>query len=252
MDKDIDRVLRRAASEYREGSEKINNDKMSETILLAQKIAASQCITERLSYFDFMLLQMRLIKRQWWALQGIVLFLAWAGLVCMGTSWYTQRGMSIVATLFVILAIPELWKNRETKSIEIEEASYYNLRHVYGAKMLSFGLVDVVFLSIFGIITINTQDYLITDFLKQFILPIMISTILCLVALSFGRKLSELFTAMLCMAVDAVWIAVAMNDTVYDMISPAIWIVMFLAGSIIITILIYNLMREGQRCLEVI
>lgn len=252
MDKDIDQALRKAASEYREKSEQFSNEKLAETILLAQKIAASQCAAERLNYFDFMILQMRLIKRQWWVLQGIALFVAWTGLACMGTSWYTQRGMSIVAALFVILAIPELWKNRETKSIEIEEASYYNLRHVYGAKILSFGLVDVVFLSIFAIITINTQEYPVTDFLKQFIFPVMISTILCLVTLSFSRKLTELFTAMLCMAVDAVWIAIAMNDTVYDMISPAIWIAMFLAGSVIITILIYNLMREGQRCSEVI
>ncbi len=254
MDKETDRILRKAAAEYRETArrERPDNAAIEETILLAQRIVAGQHTVERLSYLDFMLLQMRLIKKQWWALQGGVLLLAWAGLVRMGTSWYAQRGMSIMAALFVILAIPELWKNRETKAVEIEEASYYNLRHIYVAKILSFGFVDIILLSVFGIITVSTQEYLVADFMKQFIFPAMIATVLCLAALSCSNKLNELPAAVLCMVINAVWMAVTMNDAVYDMITPAIWIAMFLTGCLIITLLIRSLSRESHRCSEVI
>ena len=205
-----------------------------------------------MNYPDFLLLQMRLIKKQWWVLQGAVLFLAWTALNSIGTSWYAQRGMSIVGALFVILAIPELWKNRETRSMEIEEASYYTLRHVYGAKILSFGFVDIVLLSLFGVAAVHAQQCLITDILKQLIFPVMISTILCLGSLSFHKKISELLAATLCLGANAGWMAVTMNDAVYNRITPAIWAGMFALGFAIILLLNYRLLHERRTGWEVL
>ena len=51
--------------------------------------------------------------------------------------------MGVVATLFVILIIPELWKNRSCECMEIEATSYYSLKQVYATRMLLFGVTDV-------------------------------------------------------------------------------------------------------------
>lgn len=254
MGNEIDRMMKIAASEYKKKAEsdQCGTEAMEETIRLAQHIVAKQQTSERVNYPDFLLLQMRLIKKQWWVLQGAVLFLAWTALNSIGTSWYAQRGMSIVGGLFVILAIPELWKNRETKSMEIEEASYYTLRHVYGAKILSFGFVDIVLLSLFGIAAVHAQQCLITDILKQLIFPVMISTILCLGSLSFHKKISELLAATLCLGANAGWMAVTMNDVVYNRITPAIWAGMFALGFAIILLLNFRLLHERRTGWEVL
>ncbi|MDM8211473.1 RNA polymerase sigma factor [Mediterraneibacter glycyrrhizinilyticus] len=46
-------------------------------------------------------------------------------------------------TLFAILIIPELWKNRANCCMEIEGSTYYALRQIYSARILLFGLADI-------------------------------------------------------------------------------------------------------------
>lgn len=57
--------------------------------------------------------------------------------------------MGVAAALFVILIIPELWKNRSCECMEIEAASYYSLKQVYAARMLLFGVTDVFLITLF-------------------------------------------------------------------------------------------------------
>ena len=45
-----------------------------------------------------------------------------------------MRIMGISATIFVVLIIPEIWKNRRNGAIEIEQASYYTLRQICTAE----------------------------------------------------------------------------------------------------------------------
>ena len=47
-----------------------------------------------------------------------------------------MRIMGISATIFVVLIVPEIWKNRRNGAIEIEQASYYTLRQICTARML--------------------------------------------------------------------------------------------------------------------
>lgn len=39
--------------------------------------------------------------------------------------FYIQRSLGVIASLFVILVIPEFWKNCSNKSMEIEAVSYF-------------------------------------------------------------------------------------------------------------------------------
>ena len=71
-----------------------------------------------------------------------LLMLLWSCLPVASESDSLKRIMGIAACAFVILMIPELWKNRASGSMEIEASAYYSLRRVYAARMLLFGMAD--------------------------------------------------------------------------------------------------------------
>ena len=63
--------------------------------------------------------------------------------------FYIQRSLGVIASLFVILVIPEFWKNCSNKSMEIEAVSYFSLKQVYAARTLLFGIADTLLLTVF-------------------------------------------------------------------------------------------------------
>lgn len=81
--------------------------------------------------------------KRWWVLQFMLLVALWIALSSIHDEIYIKRSMGVAAALFVILIIPELWKNRSCECMEIEAASYYSLKQVYAARMLLFGVTDV-------------------------------------------------------------------------------------------------------------
>ena len=116
--------------------------------ILSESVLSKQ--SHRTSYFEFLYEQTKFIKKRWWILQGCILMCLWIWL-----SNYTSdikdmmRIMGISATIFVVLIIPEIWKNRRNGAIEIEQASYYTLRQICTARMLMFGVVDLVIVMVF-------------------------------------------------------------------------------------------------------
>ena len=72
-----------------------------------------------LSYFEFLRIQLRVIQKRWWILQFVLLLILWFVLMAEWEAVYIQRSMGVIASLFVILIIPELWKNRTFQCMEI-------------------------------------------------------------------------------------------------------------------------------------
>ena len=79
-----------------------------------------------------------------------------------------MRIMGISATIFVVLIVPEIWKNRRNGAIEIEQASYYTLRQICTARMLMFGVVDLVIIMVFLAITYQTTILSLSDLVVNF------------------------------------------------------------------------------------
>ena len=65
-----------------------------------------------LAPLEFLRQQSHFLRKRWWALQGGVLLLLWWVLQSAGTTGEAQRAMGTLAPLFVVLVLPELWKNR--------------------------------------------------------------------------------------------------------------------------------------------
>ena len=95
-------------------------------------------------------------RKRWWALQGGVLLLLWWVLQSAGTTGEAQRAMGTLAPLFVVLVLPELWKNRANGALEVECTAYYSLRQVYAARLVLFGLADLALLTVFFSVALLT------------------------------------------------------------------------------------------------
>lgn len=213
---------------------------------VTEMIEAEEKIT-RIGFVEFLTVQMRIMKKRWWILQGALLFFAGEWIAVSGDTDYSYRGLSILASLFVILVIPELWKNIEYRSLEIEECSLFNLRRVYAAKLIAFGAIDTILLTFFCIIASRIQDILFADMLKQFVFPVMISATICLLSFSSKRRCSEVTTMIVCGIANVIWMVTAMNETVYSKITPVIWGGLF---GVCICLMVYSVRKVLQKRME--
>lgn len=80
--------------------------------------------------------------------------------------------MGVMAAVFAILLIPELWKNRAANAMEVESSTYYSLRQIYAARMLAFGVVDIGLLSVFTVVVSVTTSIQAKEMVIYFFLPL--------------------------------------------------------------------------------
>ena len=95
------------------------------TIEQSKKVFYAEEQKRILSGTEFLYTQLGYIRKRWWMLQALLLISLWSFLSCTREPFYVQRSMGVAGALFVILLIPELWKNRNCNSMEIEAAAYY-------------------------------------------------------------------------------------------------------------------------------
>lgn len=205
---------------------------------------------KNLTYFEFLLNQLITIKKQWWILQFVVLCFAWYVLATETERLYLRRETGVLAILFVILIIPELWKNLSNKCMEIEVASYYSLRKIYASKLLLFGFVDMLILTVFtsGAHFISNID--VVDILVNFLLPMIVATGICFLILCDHRK--NMGTVIgYCIAWNLMWWIISGNEQIYTIISTQLWIGIFILACIFMIYAILNLLRKCNACMEV-
>lgn len=118
---------------------------------------------------------------------------------------YICRTLGIGGTLFMILMIPELWKNRSNQCMEVETAAYYDLRRVYAARMLLFGGADVLLITAFGSAAVISLQISLEDLLIQFLFPVTVTACICFGALGSRHLLSEASAVGMCILWSAVW-----------------------------------------------
>ena len=185
-----------------------NEQKVTETI---RKSMEAYYLAEQerfLTYWEFLWAQLRLIQKRWWLFQLLLLILVWAVLPTIKTEQLVQRILGVVASLFIILIIPELWKNKTYQSMEIEATSYYSLRQIYAAKMFLFGIVDIVLITFFCVSSAITMGILLSQLLIQFIFPMTVTTAICFGILCSKYSFSETAAIMMCITWSAIWLVV--------------------------------------------
>lgn len=226
-----------------------------EEAIQAAVLAATRAFHRReasrpLSQLEFLRQQSRFLHKRWWLLQAGVLGLLWWLLQIAGSTAEVQRAMGTLAPLFVVLVLPELWKNRASGALEIECTSYYSLRQVYAARMILFGLVDLVLLTLFFSVALLAGKTTVRELIIHFLLPFLVTCCICLRTLSCRQDFA-LYTAVpLCLALTAVWVLLILNSKVYALISLPMWLGMLAGAALYFLYAIYHLQTTCETIWE--
>ncbi len=199
-----------------------------------------------LSRLEFLYQQSRYIRKYLWAVQAVLLFILWWILKNSVNFFINSRSLGVAAPLFVVLLVPELWKNRSYASMEVEGTTYYNLREIYAARLTIFGLVDLVLLSTFLAAASFTARMGIWEFIVQFFIPFNVSCCICFGTLYSKMESSETFAVGWCVLWIFIWVQVVLSERIYNAISAPVWAVILVAS---LFYLVYSIVR-GQKNLE--
>lgn len=228
-----------------------DEQKVRETI---KKSMESYCLAEQerfLTYWEFLWAQLRLIRKRWWLFQLFLLILLWAVLPTIKTEQLVQRIFGMAASLFIILIIPELWKNQTCQSMEIEAASYYSLRQIYAARMLLFGIVDIVLITLFCTSAAVRMELMFSQLLVQFLFPMTVTAAVCFGVLCSRYPFSETAAMMLCIAWNAVWLGIILNEKIYAAVTFPLWLAFVGAAFVFLAITVYRTLRGCDHYWEV-
>lgn len=207
--------------------------------------------SRNLSYGEFLWSQLALIQKKWWLLQLLLLLVLGFYLSIEEEISFIHRGLGIFASLFVILVIPELWKNREANSMEIEQAAYFSLKQIYAARLLLFGIVDVALLSVFCSFASLELNFGFLSLMVSFLFPLCITTIICFLTLCSKRRLGEGMAITLCILWSALWFVIVLNERIFEIITGPIWIGLIVLAIILLGTLIYRFLVNSKNYWEV-
>ncbi len=207
----------------RSNSIRPDESKMQETLQNAKQNFYESAAQKEVSYLEFIYEQTHYIRKRWWILQFFILF--YTGWLLQGIKGPVkgQRPLGVLASLFVILLVPELWKNRNSNSLEIEGAACFSLRQIYAARLLVFIVVDSILLGVFAGVVTMTTSVSIFEMIFQFFLPMAVTCCICFRSLCSRYAASEYAACLLSMLWSYIWMLLIANEHVYLVISgPAL------------------------------
>lgn len=227
-----------------------NEDKVAETVRKSIEAFYSVERERRLTYGEFLRTQFHLIRKRWWIFQALLLVLSWFVLSSTRADQSIKRILGVSAPLFVILVIPELWKNRTSKSMEIENASLYSLKRIYAARILMFGVVDTALITVFCIIVAYETNILFSDLLAQFLFPMTVTAAICFGVLCDRSPFRETTAVMLCIVWSAVWLTVILNEKIYAAVKFPLWLIFMGSALVFLAIMIRGSIKGCDNYLE--
>jgi len=226
-------------------------EKIQETITRSKNAFFMAEQKRMLSYHEFLWTQLEVIQKRWWILQFLILVVLWVALTSIQDEIYITRSMGVAASLFVILIIPELWKNRSCECMEIEITSFYSLRQVYAARMLLFGITDIFLIIIFLGSASAGLHFELSELIIQFLFPLCVTACICFGILCSKCLFSETFAIILCIIWSSVWLFVILNESIYTIITIPMWLTLLGLAVLFLAFTVYRILKSCNKYLEV-
>lgn len=199
-----------------------HEEKVMETVNAAKAAFLVHESETPLGSLAFLYLQSRYIRKRWWIAQACLLAVLWFMLRTCGTGLMIRRSMGIAAPVFAMLLIPEIWKNKSSRSLEIECASYYSVRQVYAARFVLFALADTLLLTLFFAAS-ATAGIAATELVTDFLIPMTVTCCICFRTLASRHISSEFLCTLLCFVWTALWTALVLREGIYARITGPVW-----------------------------
>ena len=229
----------------------INEDKVRDTIAVSKAAFLSAEAKHSLSHLEFLAAQSKHIKKRWWLLQGLLLALVCLFLQQTEADYLTRRALGLAGPLFVILILPELWKNRNFDAMEVECTTYYTIRSIYAARLTLFAVMDLLLLSAFFAAASLVARITLWEMMIQFILPFNVTCCICFRTLYAKRIRSEALAMLMCILWTGVWAMLILSDAMYSMISVPVWIAALAASVLGMCCTLCHGKEKWQQTLEV-
>lgn len=226
-------------------SQDTSEEQIQKTIQISKEALYKSEMEIPMSDLAFLYQQAGFVQKRWWLIQGFVLAVLWGLLYISRNMHYMQRCMGIIAPLFVVLVIPELWKSQNNLSMEIEGASYFSIRKIYAARMLLFTLADIVLLSAFFLVSTITLKLTIMQLVIQFFLPMNVTYCICFRNLCSCKNGSDYSAFGMILIWTALWLLIVLNEKVYEQISFPVWVGIL---GFSVTYLAYCIHRVWKSC----
>lgn len=201
-----------------------DEDKIKKTIEVSKAAFYISEEEQTISPMEFLYQQGQYIKKHWWLMQAALLAVLGYIMQFSGSDDVIRRALGVAAPLFVILILPELWKNRSCDAMEVEGTTFYTIRQVYAARLTLFAGVDLLLLTAFFFRAAFFDRLTIWELMIQFVLPFNVACCICFQSLYNSRRGSEAFSILLCSVWTGLWVLVVLNESVYNSISVPVWI----------------------------
>ena len=221
----------------------IDESKLQKTIVVSKAAFLAGEAEWTVSHAEFLYQQSKYVKKHWWLIQGLLLLFVCLLLQQTEGDLHIRRSLGVAAPLFVILILPELWKNRGNDAMEVEGTTFYTIRQVYAARLTLFAGVDLLLLTAFFYGATYFARITLWELMIQFLLPFNVACCICFRSLYGGRNTSEALCVLLCSVWCGLWVLLISSDALYNAISIPVW-----AGMLVLSFgyLAYTLCR-GQK-----
>lgn len=193
------------------------------------------CVSEekrRTSMFEFVFTQFNYIQKRWWLFQGLLLAIMWFLFMRNFGPDVNRKVIGFFAPVFAVMILPELWKNRSFNALEIESCSYYTIRSVYVARLILFGMVDLIMMSFFFFLSIISFEWIDARIIFEFLVPF---NCVCIVLLKLVSSVKSddivigVFSSMILMLC---WQIIIYDNQIYEEISIYLWVGLLLLSSL--------------------
>ena len=229
----------------------INEERVIETIAVSKSAFLSGESEKMTSPSEFLIIQSGLIQKRWWFLQGLLLAFVCLFLCHIETDYMIRRALGLAGPVFMILILPELWKNRNFDAMEVECTTYYTIRSIYAARLTLFAGVDILLLSVFFAAASAIAKITLWEMLIQFVLPFNVTCCICFRTLYAKRIRSEALAMLLCILWTGIWAILIMSNSVYSVISVPMWIAALAASVLGMFYTLCHGKKKWQQTLEV-
>ncbi len=226
-------------------------EKLREVIQKSQEAYYLGAREGRMNGWEFLWSQLHYTRKRWWVLQAALLLCAFQFLPLIEDAACRVRSIGVIGCLFVVFMIPELWRNKDSNSTQVEAACLYSLRQIYAARMVLFGIVDVFLLTVFYWKMKSSLGMGTMEMLSQLLLPVTVTACICFTLLCGKRNLSETAALSGCLIWSALWWLLLMNEWVYRVLFSGLWAVLFGFALLFLIFAVRRTVRETNQYWEV-